>query len=353
MHHTDLLAGAAASGFAGHKNFSCARAALQLRTQPKLFHMAYQMKPIDNDADGAHIIRFLYRHRKLYIIVVLLGLIGGIAVSATMQPKYHSFAILFPAQNQSIESVVENPIFGYDIEADRMLQVLYSEEVLDSCAEKFDLYTVLHVDPNKLEARDELKSRFYKQVSFSRSQYVSIVISATTFDPQLSADLVNYIITLSDGIRNRLFKKNLTVVYQSLEKEYNERQNYLNLLTDSVTALRSSTNIEVLTTMNNQVVLKNNSISSAKEQTNLERMLNNYMFEQTKLNDLSERYRKAKTQLERPSTHAFVLQYAKPSYQKRSPNYITTALISMLCAVVFLTGFLLLRDKLKSINLRD
>lgn len=311
------------------------------------------MKPIDNDADGAQIIRFLYRHRKLYILISLIAIVGGIGISAMMKPRYNSFAILFPAQNQSIESVVDNPVFGYDVEADRLLQVLYSEEVLDSCAVKFDLYNVMNVDPEEPEARDHLKDRFYQQVSFSRSQYVSIVISATTIEPKLSADLVNYIITLSDGIRNRIYKKNLSTVYLSLEKEYNERQNYLDLLTDSVTALRGETNIEVLTTMNNQVVLKNNNTASAKEQTNLERILNNYMFEQSRLNDLAERYRRAKVQYERPATYAFVLQYATPSYKKRSPDYMMNTLIALLCSTIFLTGYLLLRDKIKSTNLRD
>ncbi len=315
--------------------------------------MNYQMNLKDNNADGAQIIRFIYLYRKLYIIVALIAIIGGIAVSAMMKPQYNSFAILFPAQNQSIESVVDNPVFGYDIEADRLLQVLHSEEVLDSCAAKFDLYAVLEVNPNTLTARDQLKEKFHQCVSFSRSQYVSIVISANTTDPQLSADLVNYIINLSDGIRNRLYKKNLSIVYLSLEKEYNERQNYLDLLTDSVTALRGETNIEVLATMNNQVVLKSNNPTSSEEQTNLERTLNNYMFEQSRLNDLSERYRRAKTQYERPATHNFVLQYATPSYQKRSPNFMTNTFISLMCSLVFLTGFLLLRDKLKSINLRD
>ena len=315
--------------------------------------MAYQMNQIENEPDGLHVIRFLFRYRKIYLFILLLSILGGIVISVLMKPKYNSFGILFPAQNQSIESVVDNPVFGYDVEADRLLQVLHSEEVIDSCAAKFDLYTVLDVNANEPGARDHMKEKFNQAVSFSRSQYVSIVISATTTDPQLSADLVNYIIDLSDGIRNRLYKKNLFIVYQSLEKEYKERQGYLDLLTDSVTTLRSTTNIEVLTTMNNQVVLKSNSTTSSSAQTNLERLLNNYMFEQSRLNDLAERYRKAKTQYERPATHAFVLQNAQPSFRKISPNYLANILISALCAFIFLTGFLLLNDKLKSLDLRD
>lgn len=315
--------------------------------------MSYQMNPIDNNPDGAVLIRFIYRHRKSYLLIAIIAILGGIGISLMIKPKYYSNAILFPVQNNSIESVVDFQAFGYDVEADRMLQVLYSEEVFDSCAVKFSLYSLLNVDSSKATGRDELKDKFYHQVSFTRSQYVSIVIAATTTDPLLSADLVNYIITLSDGIRNRIYKKNLYIIYQSLEHEYTERRNHLDILTDSVTALRGATSIEVLTMMNNQVVLKNNNSSTAKQQTNLERILNNYLFEQSRINDLYERYMKAKTQFERPITQVFVLQYAKPSYQKRSPDYFINVLITMICSLLFLTGFILLRDKIKSVKLSD
>jgi uncharacterized protein involved in exopolysaccharide biosynthesis len=311
------------------------------------------MNPMNNDADGAAVLRFLFRYRVTYLSILILAILCGIGISLLMKPKYHSYAILFPVQNSSIESVVDNPVFGYDVEADRLLQVLYSEEVFDSCATKFHLYEFMGIDSTRSDSRDKLKERFHDAVSFTRSQYVSIVISADMTDPQLSADMVNYIIQVTDGIRNRIYKKNLYIVYQSLEKEYTERRNHLDRLTDSVTALRGATTVEVFGLLSNQVVLKNNNQSSSKEQTSLERLLNNYLFEQTQINDLSERYRRAKTQYERPVTQLFVLQYAKPSYLKRSPNYVVNTVICIACALVFLTGFLLLRDKIRSVQFRD
>lgn len=315
--------------------------------------MSYRVNPIDNDADGAHVLRFLYRNRKTYLVVLVIAMILGILASMILKPLYNSFAIVFPVQNNSIESVVDNPSFGYDVEADRMLQTLYSEEVFDSCAAKFNLYHLMSVDPSLPESRDHLKQEFYNFVSFKRSQYVSIIISATTPDPQLSADLVNYIISLSDGIRNRMYKKNQYIVYQSLEKEYTGRRNNLDLMTDSVARLRGVTSVEVLTMMNNQIVLKDNNSQNPKEQTSLERLLNNYLFEQSQVNQLYERYEHAKTQYERPATQVFVLQYAKPSYLKRSPDFLMNILITVLCSLVFLTGFILLRNKLKSINFNE
>ena len=311
------------------------------------------MNPIDKETDGALFVRFLFRYRKIYLGVLVFSIVTGLIVSALMKPKYNSLGIVFPVYNNSIESVVENPVFGYDVEADRLLQVLYSEEVFDSCTVRFDLYSVFGVDPNLPESRDELKEEFESRVSFERTQYVSIVISASTTDPELSAELVNYIINLSDGIRNRIYKKNLFIVYQSLEREYNARRNNLDRLTDSVTSLRQSTNIEVLTLMNNQVVLKNNTTSAPRQQTQLERLLNNYLYEQNQVNLLAERYQRAKTQYERPTTHVFVLQLAKPSYLKRSPDFLINTLASAGICLLLITGFLLMRDKVKSIQLND
>jgi uncharacterized protein involved in exopolysaccharide biosynthesis len=309
--------------------------------------------PSNPDTDGAHAIRFLFRNRITYLLVLVLAGIGGVIVSAMMTPKYFSYAIVYPAQNLSIESVVDNPVFGYDVEADRLLQIMYSEEILDSCAQKFDLYTKMDLDPNDLESREILKGKFYEEVSFSRSQYVSIVVSATTPDPQLSADIANYIVSLTDGIRSRIYKENLQIVYKSLEKEYQEKLGYVNLLSDSVTALRAQTSVEVLALMNNQIVLKSNNPEASKEQTNLERLINNYMFEQTRVNALAERYNKAKTQYERPSTKVFVVQYAKPTFKQRVPDYPSNVLITILCSLACTTGLLLLSERLKSLNLRD
>lgn len=311
------------------------------------------MNPIRRDTDGAVVLKFLYRNRTLYLATLVVAVFAGIGVSFLIKPKYNSYAIVFPVQNNSIESVVDNPVFGYDVEADRLLQVLHSDEVFDSCVAKFHLYAVLKIDSGLAEGRDRLKEKFHARVSFSRSQYVSIIISATMTDPQMSADLVNYIITLSDGIRNRIYKKNLQIVYQSLEKEYTERRNHLDLMTDSITKLRASTSIEVLTMMNNQIVLKNNNSATAKEQTYLERLLNNYLYEQSQVNELAGRYAKAKTQYERPTTQVFVVQFAKPSYLKQSPDYLLNTLVTVLCSLIFVTGVVLLRRKLNTIDLRD
>jgi uncharacterized protein involved in exopolysaccharide biosynthesis len=86
-------------------------------------------------------------------------------------------------------------------------------------------------------------------------------------------------------------------------------------------------------------------------QTELERVINSYLYETKRLNDIAERLDKAKTQYDRPTTKIFVLQQAKPSYYKASPSFIVNISVSLACGLLFITGFRLLREKLNGVKL--
>lgn len=303
------------------------------------------------DDDGTQVIRFIHRNRKFYLFGSIAAIVAGLVLTLLITPKYMSYGVFFPVYNNSIESVVDNPVFGYDVEADRMIQILYAEEVIDSCNAKFKLYERFGIDPNEPEARDLLKKEFLETVNFSRSPYVSIIVSATTPDPQFSSDLVNYILSLCDGMRNRIYKKNIELAYINLKREYQTKKEYLDDLTDSVANLRSQTNVEVVSMINNQVVLKSSGGGNSRIQTELERVINSYLYETKRLNDIAERLDKAKTQFDRPTTKIFVLQQAKPSYYKASPSLIVNLSVSLACGLLFITGFRLLREKLNGVKL--
>ncbi|MCK6638632.1 MAG: hypothetical protein L6Q81_01010 [Bacteroidia bacterium] len=303
------------------------------------------------DDDGTQVIRFIHRNRKFYLFGSIAAIVAGLVLTLLITPKYMSYGVFFPVYNNSIESVVDNPVFGYDVEADRMIQILYAEEVIDSCNAKFKLYERFGIDPNEPEARDLLKKEFLETVNFSRSPYVSIIVSATTPDPQFSSDLVNYILSLCDGMRNRIYKKNIELAYVNLKREYQTKKEYLDELTDSVANLRSQTNVEVVSMINNQVVLKSSGGGNSRIQTELERVINSYLYETKRLNDIAERLDKAKTQFDRPTTKIFVLQQAKPSYYKASPSLIVNLSVSLACGLLFITGFRLLREKLNGVKL--
>jgi hypothetical protein len=57
-------------------------------------------------------------------------------------------------------------MFGYDVEADRILQLLQSQEIQDSINAKFDLVSYYELDTLDERWRDELRKEFFANINF-------------------------------------------------------------------------------------------------------------------------------------------------------------------------------------------
>jgi uncharacterized protein involved in exopolysaccharide biosynthesis len=293
-------------------------------------------------------IGFLANRWKLISAIVLLSLLVMFFVTFSLSKQYASYGIVFPANNNSVESIVENPTVGYDLEADRLMQLLQSNEVFDSVVAKFNLINYYGIDKAAPDWRDELREDFVDDVTFVRTQYMSIVITAQTTDPQLSADIVNYIISLSDGIRDRFYKRNLYAAYKSIEKEYFGKKAYVDSLERQLAALRSKTSVDFIVMPNSQYVIQAKSNpGNAQSSTELERVTNLYIFEQFRLNEIAARYEKSKNQYERPVTLIFIVDRAKPSYKKVFPSYTVNLSLAGVLSFAFSIFFLMLSDRMK------
>lgn len=305
----------------------------------------------DEKADSQELIRFLFGKWKQIALVCFIALLGTAVVTFFLDKKYVSYGIIFPSNNNSVESVIDNPTVGYDVEADRLLQMLLSDAVFDSVTRRFDLVHYYEIDTADNDWRDKLHEEYSEDVSFTRSQYMSIIITARTSSPQLSADIVNYIIDRCDGLRNRIFKQNLYTAFKSIEKEFVEKKLYVDTLEKQIASLRSQTNAELVIMPNGQyVVLSNNTPDKSDINTRLERNMNLYVYEQHRLNDISGRYDKAKAQYERPVTLVFVLDRAVPSYHKVSPSYTVNLAMAGITSLIFTIFYLMLAERFRSMS---
>lgn len=305
----------------------------------------------DEKADSQELIRFLIGKWKQIAIICLIALAGTAVVTFFLDKKYVSYGIIFPSNNNSVESVIDNPTVGYDVEADRLLQMLLSDAVFDSVCNRFDLIKYYDIDTANNDWRDKLHEEYSEDVNFTRSQYMSIIITARTSSPQLSADIVNYIIDRCDGLRNRIFKQNMLTAYQSIEKEYVAKKQRVDTLEKEIATLRSQTNAEMVLMPNGQYVVgTGNTPEKSAINTKLERTMNLYVYEQHRLNDISGRYDKAKAQYERPVTLVFVLDRATPSYHKVSPSYSVNLAAAGITTLVFSIFYFMLAERLRGIR---
>ena len=305
----------------------------------------------DDSVESLEFLRFLFRKRKTIMITCLIAIIVVGILTSIAHKRYSSSAIIFPVYNNNVESVIENPVFGYDVEADRLLQLLESDEVRDSVVEKFDLVSYYGIDNNAVDRMDQLRQKFLQDVDFTRSPYMSIIIKVTTEKPELSADIANYIIELANGVRSRIFKQNELNAFHAIEKEYDAKKEVVDTLKKKIEKLRGNSESDLVALVNLQGFVQTlGGSGKTPMSTELERILNQYIYEQSRLNEISARYEQAKAECDSPITQVYVVDRARASFKKVSPSYFFNLSVAGICSLFFSISFLLFFEKIRKVR---
>jgi uncharacterized protein involved in exopolysaccharide biosynthesis len=232
--------------------------------------------PITHLSEGEKLLRFLFRWRKLLIITFIAAAAVSIIITLMIKPEYESTGVIYATPTNSPEKILVEPQFGYDIDADWLMQVMKSDIVKDSLVKLFGLVKYFELDTNNLNWHDELNKKYAKTISFQRTRYMSIEITARTKDPELSANLVNAVIKRIDGIREKIFKENTQHVLVHYENAYFDKINLVNHLVDSLLELRNENASTSLNLLYRQIKEKQAEMESDRDKLNA--MRNNYNF---------------------------------------------------------------------------
>jgi len=300
--------------------------------------------------DTLDFLRIFYKNRKYILISTLAASLIAVIITFFIKPEYSSFGTVMPTLNNSLEGAIDNPSFGYDIEADRLLQIVNSNEIQDTVVKKFDLVNYFELDTAVAEWRDDLRKKYSKIVYFSRSPYMSVIISAQTKVPKLSADIVNTIIGIIDPIRNRLLKSNIEVAYTVLQKQYLDKKIIVDSLVSEISSIRKETGNPPVSILHNQEFTFSNIEKLKTNNTALEEKINRYFFEETLMNDLKMRFEKASNNLFRPLPAIYVINRAAPSYKSVYPSCIINILISAFGTFIFSLMVVYIKDRLHHFN---
>jgi len=165
----------------------------------------------NQNLNSEELLTFLWRKRKILIIVTITAIVLSIIGSLLMPNYYMARAIVFPTQSNSVNfntngrtSVVE---FGDESDAERLLQVLISPEIRDSLTIKYDLYKHYDLDSSISHAKFEFQKLFDQSVIFSRTRYNSINIDVYDKDPIIATNMANDIVRLVDTVMNKMIRE--------------------------------------------------------------------------------------------------------------------------------------------------
>ncbi len=191
----------------------------------------------------------LVRWRKPLIIVLLSTLIISFVFSGPLfiTPKYKSSVIFFPSSTNSISKAIldENSTekqdilaYGEEEQAEQMLQILNSDDIRNAIISKYDLLN--HYEINKTEAfpLTTLYRIFKENISFSRTEFMSVRIDVLDTDPQLAADMANDIASLLDSMKIKIQSARVQEAYHIVKSSYDEKLNSIRIKEDSLKQLR-------------------------------------------------------------------------------------------------------------------
>jgi uncharacterized protein involved in exopolysaccharide biosynthesis len=257
---------------------------------------------------------------KLIAGVVLLCTIGAVIFTMMLTPRYRAKAAFFIPYTISLEQTVENPQFGYDVEADRLLQLLHSEQLKDSVIRKFNLVKYYEIDTTKYGWQAGLNELYDQRFISNRTNVMSIVVEAETHDPKFSAQIVDYIVKLAGRMRERFMKTNSQLAGERFRVDYDHKKAEVDSLRSRILTIRKALGESNVTVMESQILVNNKvSSSDAAQQLELEALSQQHINEQKRLGELKEKFENAVNMSNSPIPQFYILDEATPLYKKAYP----------------------------------
>lgn len=309
----------------------------------------------------------LYRdNKRLFLITTAFALIIFGTIACILPSEYRATVILFPASNESISHSVFSEHsntrgitrFGENEEVEYFLQVLYSDDVKNYITKHFDLFKHYNIDTTKRYPKTKLAKQWENNISFRKTEYLSIEIEVFDENPQFAADIANAIAEYADTLFNKIKHERSIKAYEIVKKEYYDALSELQLMQDTLQKIRElgvinyEAQSEVYSDAYAQAIAKGN-IQGAKlleEKLNLlakfggicqtfDEML---PYESKRITELKDKYVQAKVDAEEYVPYKFIVSRAEVPEKEYYPIrwlIVIGGLISTWLFLIFVLAF--------------
>ncbi len=316
------------------------------------------------DMSSANLIVFLYKWRKVLIGVSLIAAVISAVVSLLLDNKYKSTVILFPTTTTSISKALiaennnsKNDIlsFGEEEEAEQMLQILQSDEIVSRIIEIYDLMSHYDIDPDGKYKYTNLIREYNSNISFRRTEFMSVEIAVLDRSPDTAALIANNIAALMDSVKNRMQKEIANEALEIVQDEYFAMVAYMTKMEDSLSRIRAmgvhdpEAQAEVLTQEHAIATRMGKPKAAEAIQSKLDilskyggiyaSIRDNFEWDRKQLSFLKAKYAEAKIDAERSLDHKFVVNSAKAAEKKTYPIrwlIVVSSVISTFLLAIFL-----------------
>lgn len=324
-----------------------------------------------SNLDSSHLILFIYKRLRIFIIVGFASAFISSAVALLMEEKFQSSVVMFATTQSSIgqqffEETNSGDILSYGEteDAERLLQLLNSSLVRGKIIKTYNLAEHYDIDVNQSGGKTLLQREYNSNVSASLTRYGSIRIAVLDTDPQLAKKIANDIVELTDSLANKLRNERAQLAYELAKQSYEKALNEIQSAEDKLGELHSQgiydfeAQVEGLTIQYGTAIANNNMKGARTIQNDLDRIsklaneyneLANYLepaYEQLAI--LKKRLDLLKVDADTHLPSSLVVDLAEVADKKSKPVRWLIVVVSVLSTLVFTLISLLILDSIKS-----
>ena len=322
----------------------------------------------NKEFNSSNLIALVLKWKKQLLIVALAALVISTVVAFLLKPQFKSTVILFPASSNSISKSLlsQNPQekddilkFGAEEEAEQLLQILNSDEIRDRICKKYDLLHHYKIDDDEEYKMTKLYDEYADNISFRRTELMSVKIEVLDVDPQVACNMANDISALLDSIKNKVQHERALMGLQIVQGEYLELKSEIKYIEDSLKVLRKmgindyETQSQVFNEQYATAIAKGNNAGIKMLEDKLKILseyggsylsLGNYVeLLRTQLSLVKAKYQEAKVDAEKNLPAKFIINKAykaeKKSYPIRWLIIAASIISSLLFALLFIIAF--------------
>ena len=199
--------------------------------------------------ESTSLLSLIVRWRKPLIIIFIVTFFAAIVFSSKyfITPRFRSSVVFFPSSTNSIskalleESASEKQdilAFGDEEQAEQMLQILNSDEIRETIISRYDLLNHYQIDINDRYPMTQLNEQFKDNISFSRTEFMSVRIDVLDTDPEKAANIANDIAALLDSMKSKIQKGRAQDALAIVKSTYENKLSVIRLKEDSLRKLR-------------------------------------------------------------------------------------------------------------------
>lgn len=332
--------------------------------------------PSPTDQTGltsTNLLVLLFRWRKPILIVSIAAAVASAGVSLVMKERYKSTVTMFATQQHSfgeqlLETVKKEDVLAYGAEedAERLMQILNSDQIRNRIIEDFDLWMVYDIPRDSKGARAKIGRQYNENVEARITRFGSIEVSVLDESPDRARDMANRISEYADSVSNNIRNERAREAFQYAEVSLRQLEEELGLLEDSMTVLRKlgvynyEDQVAALMEQYGTAIATGHPDRAQKIKENLD-FLSKYgtLFHKLeseiegayeKLTVLRKRYALIKIDIESNLPAKFIVDSATAADKKSFPIRWLIVVMSTLSAFVFTVIFLLIADSIRTLR---